>query len=109
MTWPSDRSRDGGIDEVPLGPGVAGRLFLCGKHAICGDPEAVLARVGATTVVCLNDLDELRDRFPEYEKWLATNAPARALHHPIHDFCAPPLAALTTLVDELHTRLLAGE
>jgi hypothetical protein len=34
---------DGGIHEIPLPPPAAGRLWLCGKHAIGPDPEGLLA------------------------------------------------------------------
>ena len=34
LGWLSRRQRDGGIDEIPLPAGVAGELWLCGKHAI---------------------------------------------------------------------------
>jgi len=44
---------DGGIHEIPLPPPARGRLWLCGKHAIGPDPDALMARVGADTVVCL--------------------------------------------------------
>src|SRR4051812_34978140 len=72
--WWSGRSRDGGIDEIPL-PGVPGRMWLCGKHAIGPDPEALLGRVGATSVVCLTEVAEFVDRYPAYVAWLrAANA-----------------------------------
>jgi protein-tyrosine phosphatase len=109
VAWPSERSRDGGIDEIPLPPGVSGRLFLCGKHAIGPDVDALLARVDATTAVCLNETHELDDRYPAYVAWLDTNAPARAVHHPIPDFHAPDLDDFVTLIDELYARLEQGE
>jgi len=109
VAWPSDRSRDGGIDEIPLPEHVAGRLFLCGKHAIGPDVEALLARVDATTVVCLNERYELDDRYPEFVGWLDTNAPARAVHHPIPDFHAPGLDDFVELIEVLYQRLEAGE
>jgi protein-tyrosine phosphatase len=109
VAWLSDRSRHGGVDEVPLTNAGTGRLFLCGKHAIGPDPEALLTQVGATTVVCLNEVHELRDRYPDYVEWLRRNQPQRAVHHPIPDLHAPDLAELIALVDDLHARLLAGE
>lgn len=109
MDWPRGRARDGGVDEVPVAGVGRGGLFLCGKHAVAPDPEALLARVGATTIVCLNERFELESRYPEFVEWLAANAPARAVHHPIADLSAPDLAALTALVDDLHARLVAGE
>lgn len=108
MTWPHGRSRDGGIDEIPLDD-VAGRLFLCGKHAVGPDPVAALERAGASTIVCLNDHAELLPRYPRYVEWLRHHAPARAVHHPIHDMRAPALTEFESLVEDLHGRLLAGE
>ena len=108
MAWPHGRSRDGGIDEIPLGE-VAGRLFLCGKHAVGPDPDGALERVGATTIVCLNDVAELAPRYPDYVEWLRRNAPAHAVHHPVHDMHAPALAEFAALIEDLYARLSAGE
>jgi protein-tyrosine phosphatase len=108
VTWPSERSRDGGIDEVPL-PYGPGRLFLCGKHAIGPDPEALLARVGGTAIVCLNERHELAERYPLLVEWLETHAARGALHHPIPDFHAPALEDFAALVDEVVALLEAGE
>lgn len=106
--WPDDRSRHGGVDEVPL-PHGAGRLWLCGKHYVGPDAEAAMAGVGATTIVCLNERRELADRYPAYVEWLERNRPARALWHPIPDLHAPPLEEVDGLLDELHRRLDGGE
>ena len=64
MSFGDERSRTGGIDEVPV-PGP-GRVWLCGKHFIGPDPEVALERTGAAVVVCLNERGELEDRYPEY-------------------------------------------
>ena len=109
MVWPSGRARDGGVDEIPLPEAVAGRLFLCGKHAVGPDPEALLARVGADAVVCLNETTELADRYPEFVEWLGANEGGRARHHPIHDLHAPDVGTFAALVDEVHARLDRGE
>src|SRR4051794_41371069 len=91
MAWPSERSLDGGIDEIPQrGPG---RLWLAGKHAVGPDPEALLTRVGADAIVCLNERHEIDDRYPGYVEWLVEEAPPRAHRVPIHDLHAPPLPA----------------
>jgi len=108
MAWPHGRSRDGGIDEVPL-DSTTGRLFLCGKHAVGPDPVAALERVGATTIVCLNEVSELVPRYLDYVEWLRSNAPAHAVHHPVHDMHAPALADFESLIDDLYARLNAGE
>ncbi len=106
-SWPSARSRHGGIDEIPV-PGVEGRLWLCGKHAVGPDHEAALAEVGATSIVCLTQAGELDDRFPDYLAWLRS-APANAVWHPIHDLHAPSLEATDDLVAVVVERLRAGE
>ena len=109
MAWPHGRARDGGVDEIPLDGHVAGRLFLCGKHAVGPDPEGLLERIGATTIVCLNESHELADRYPNFVQWLAANAPTRAVHHPIPDLTAPAADDLATLTEDLYARLQAGE
>ena len=109
MTWPHGRARDGGVDEIPLDGRVAGRLFLCGKHAVGPDPDALLERAGGSTIVCLNEPHELADRYPGFVGWLAANVPQRAVHHPIPDLTAPSADELATLIDELYLRLVAGE
>ena len=38
MPWPSHRSLDGGIDQIPL-PDSPGELWLCGKHVTGPDAE----------------------------------------------------------------------
>ncbi|MDQ1425767.1 MAG: hypothetical protein QOD72_3265, partial [Acidimicrobiaceae bacterium] len=96
------------IARVPL-PGYAGALWLCGKHAVGPDPLAALARVGATTIVCLNERDELDDRYPDYVEWLSVNRDGDAVWFPIHDLHAPPLAAMRPLLDDLRQRLRDGE
>ncbi|HEX4820426.1 MAG TPA: hypothetical protein VFV00_09485 [Acidimicrobiales bacterium] len=109
MAWPHGRARDGGVDEIPLDGRVQGRLFLCGKHAVGPDPDALLQRTGASTIVCLNEAHELVDRYPALVEWLRTNAPGRAVHHPIPDLTAPGADELAGLVDDLYARLTTGE
>lgn len=107
MTWLHERARHGGVDEVPLPDGVPGRLWLCGKHVIAPDPEALLTEVGATAVVCLCERGELADRYPGYVAWL--DGDSRARWRPIHDLGAPPVAEALSLIDEVHAALAAGE
>ena len=78
---------DGGVDEVSL-PRGPGRLWLCGKHHVAPDPEAALARLGASTIVCLTEPHELRERYPAYVDWLRSSTPERALWHPVPDLHA---------------------
>jgi protein-tyrosine phosphatase len=106
--WRAARRRHGGVDEIPLGD-TPGRLWLCGKHFVGPDPDAALASVGATTVVCLTERAELADRYPAYVDWLVVNAPERAVWHPIADLHAPDRPAAHSLLSELDGRLCAGE
>jgi protein-tyrosine phosphatase len=106
--WPSHRSRDGGIDAIPL-PQLEGSLWLCGKHVTGPDAEAALARVGATTIVCLNERHELEDRYPDYVAWLAAHRDERAVWFPIPDLHAPAVEQVLPLLDELRRRLERGE
>jgi protein-tyrosine phosphatase len=106
--WPGERGRNGGVDEVPV-PEGPGRLWLCGKHFVGPDVEDALRRVGATTVVCLNERDELVDRYPGYVGWLGQNQPERAVWHPVPDLHAPELDAAERLLAGLRRRLAVGE
>jgi protein-tyrosine phosphatase len=82
---------------------------LCGKHFIGPDPEAALAEIGATTAVCLSEVDELFDRYPGYVDWLRANQPARALWYPVPDLHAPGFHDAVALLAELRARLRNGE
>lgn len=106
--WLNERSRNGGLDEVPLSAST-GRLWLCGKHLVGPDPDGTLERTGASVIVCLNDIGELASRYPHYVEWLRTNAGGRALWSPIHDMHAPPAEELSVLVDMIRARLDTGE
>jgi protein-tyrosine phosphatase len=106
--WLNERSRNGSIDEVAL-PRGPGRLWLCGKHFVGPDPEQVLARTGAATIVCLNEAGELLDRYPGYVDWLTAEAPARAIWFPVPDLHAPTVEAVRPLLDEVVRRLDAGD
>jgi protein-tyrosine phosphatase len=105
--WLSERSRNGGVDQIPL-PAGRGRLWLCGKHFVGPDPDGALERVGADSVVCLCERDELEERYPAYVRWLGEQAPGRALWYPIPDLHAPTPAAAGALLEELRARLDAG-
>ena len=107
--WAEERSRHGGVDEIPLPPPVPGRLFVCGKQFIGPDPEAALAYVGATTVVCLNEEAELATRYPGYVAWLRVQPPSRVVWWPIPDLGAPKPEEALELVGQLRHRLDSGE
>ncbi len=111
------RSRDGGIDRIPLPEGVTGQLWLCGKHHIADDVEAVLERTGATTVACLTRREELSDRYPRYVEWLDVRTSIAAIGEhecaaiwfPIDDLSAPDLDVYRPFLDDLLYRLQHGE
>lgn len=93
--WRSERSRTGGVDRIPV-PDVAGELWLCGKHLVGPGVEAAIVRVGADVVLCLSEVHELADRYPDYVAWLRTDE--RAWWVPIPDLHAPGIADAETLV-----------
>ena len=77
------------IDRIPL-PSTAGALWLCGRNDVGPDPEAALRWAdGASTIVCLNHIDELAMRFPDYVEWLRANRGGRAIWFPIENYHAP--------------------
>ena len=118
-SWPLGRSRDGGLDRVPL-PTGPGQLWICGKHAIGPDVEALLARTaegdrdrgGSSSALCLTETFEIADRYPAYAAWLESNRNGRAILFPIPDLHAPELDAVIELLildghhDELQLRRL---
>lgn len=103
--WVTDRSRHGGVDELPL-PFGPGRLYLAGKHFIGPDPERALRAVGAQQVVCLCEIHEIEDRFPSYASWLRSG---RALWWPVSDLSAPTLDQAITQLSVLAQLLQEGE
>jgi protein-tyrosine phosphatase len=110
LAWMTRRQRDGGIDRVPLPDDVPGALWLCGKHAIGPDHERAIAETGAhAVVVSLVEEYELIDRYPAYVAWLREHRGHRAVWWPVPDLHAPELEPTVALIDELVTRLRAGE
>src|ERR1700728_4257075 len=108
-SWPTGRSLHGGVDEVPLPARIPGRLWLCGKRFIAPDPEAAMAEVHASAVVCLCERDELIDRYPDYVAWLEANQPDRAIWWPIPDLHAPDVESALDLLNRLRSRLEEGQ
>jgi protein-tyrosine phosphatase len=108
MHWAEERSNHGGVDEIPLSAGTPGRLWLCGKHFIGPNPEAALAYVDGTAVVCLNEPNEL-DRFPHYVEWLRSQPATRVLWWPIPDLYVPDRDAAPQLFEQLRSRLGEGQ
>lgn len=101
----SERSRNGGIDRVPV-DGAPGELWLCGKHLIGPDPEAAVDRIAADVVVCLNERHELEDRYPDYVDWLRTDA--RVLWAPVPDLGAPSVDDALVLAGTVASHLDEG-
>lgn len=113
VTAPSDQprspwNRDGGIHEIPLPAGTKGALWLCGKHAIGPDPDALIERVGADVVVCLNEHHEIAERYPGYVIWLRTQPSERVLWSPIPDLHAPGLEEFAPLLADVVGRIVDG-
>jgi hypothetical protein len=106
--WTEERSRHGGVDEIPLPADVPGRLFICGKHFVGPDPEGAVAHVGATAVVCLNAESELA-RYPAYVAWLRDQPPGKVVWWPISDLGAPEPEEALDLLEELRSRLARSE
>ena len=109
MSWPNDRSRDGGVDRVPLPDGTPGALWLCGKHWIGPDWGRSERDIGADVVVCLCHRHEIADRYPNYAGWLANPpGPLRACWVPIHDLHAPTPVVAVEIADTVIGHLSAG-
>lgn len=111
--WLTERQRDGGIDHVPLPAGVPGELRLCGKRAIANGRYAD-ADMPWTTVVCLCRRGELEGHYPGYVAWLGGEGrgdagAAGSIWWPIPDLGAEPVERTLPFVDDLVTRLRAGE
>lgn len=101
------RSTDGGVDELALSE-VAGRLWMCGKHAIGPDVEEARARAGdADVVVCLVERHELVGRYDAYLRWLDSGDPS-AMWRPIPDLHAPSVEVAAGLVTEIVKELEVG-
>lgn len=99
----------GGIHEIPVADlGATGRLWLCGKHHIGPDTQAVREACGGAHVVCLVERFELEGRYDAYLAWLEQNHGTDATWHPIPDLTAPVLEEAHELYSRLASMLLAG-
>ena len=94
----------GGIHEIPTG--VAGRMFVCGKHHIGPDVHSVLAHTDNAHVVCLVERHELEHRYDDYLAWL--DAGGDSTWFPVHDMHAPRLADAQLLFSALAGMLRDG-
>ena len=103
-----DRWRDGGLDRVPV-PGVAGELWLCGKHVVGADPDAALERIGGPgTDRVPQPAGRAGGPLPGYVDWLRRHDGTTALWFP-SDLHAPALDDLRPLLAEIGRRLAAGD
>ena len=107
IEWLRERHDDGGIDEVPLPADIAGRLWLCGRHAI-GAGRFADAAMPWSAVVCLCERHELAERYPAYVEWL-DDPTSNSTWWPIPDMYAPPVDVALPFIDRLVDRLSAGE
>ncbi|WP_051062350.1 protein-tyrosine phosphatase family protein [Ilumatobacter nonamiensis] len=99
MSWPTGRQLDGGIDRIELPSEVPGALYLCGKHVIGPDPEAVRAQLGSGAVVVSFNQPRDVERYAGYADWLRDSPDSRWF--PIPDFHAPTLDAALPMLDEV--------
>lgn len=121
MNWPSERSIDGGLDQIVV-DGVGTSIWLCGKHLVGRGAEVALARVTAdadadaiadgsaeiVTILCLCQPHEIDARYPEYVAWLTANEGARAMWRPIPDLTAPEIDQARALAGEINAKLDDG-
>jgi protein-tyrosine phosphatase len=97
------------IDRIPL-PRTSGSLWLCGRNDVGPDPEAALRWADdASTIVCLNGVEELVMRFPDYVDWLRAHQGERAIWFPIENFNAPSPRTVMPVLRMITERLEAGE
>jgi len=93
---------DGGIHEVPL-DGTVGKLWLCGKHFIGPDVEAIRTERNITYVVCLVEEHELHDRYDAYAQWHRDNAGSPSVWFPIPDLSYPSFDDALEFVEHVTT------
>lgn len=108
MPDPARLAAAGGVHEIPLPDGVAGRLWACGFSVVVHDPGAALDAVGADTLVCLLEPEEIDRRSDTFGDWLRHPAPHRAKWWPIEDHGVAPDAITGGWVADLVADLAAG-
>lgn len=97
----------GGVHAIPVAD-LPGRLVLCGLEAIGPDPAALLSRVDADSVVCLQTDVEIRRRHPAYLDWIGAPDPYEVIRLATEDHLVAEDAAVVELVGLVHTRLRRG-
>ena len=112
------RSRNGGIDRIPLPDDVPGALWLCGKHHIADDVDAVVERTGRDHRGLPHAPRGTDGALPAVRRRGSTSGqsgrPDDARHcgaiwFPIHDLSAPDLDVYRPFLDDLAWRLRHGE
>ncbi len=98
---------DGGVHRIEMRRDV-GSLWICGKHAIGPDPDALFRRIGVAPsnvdVVCLVEEHEIADRYPDYVQWLRSSP--TALWFPIHDLSSPDIDRAVDVYSTVWKRLV---
>lgn len=97
------------INQIPVPDDVPGALWLCGRNDVGPDPDAALGWAGADTIVCLNPIDELIGRYPDYVEWLREHRGGKAIWFPIENFGAPSARQVLPIVRMIVERLEAGD
>ncbi len=95
---------DGGIHRIPV-DGAVGSMFLCGKHHVGPDVDAVRSAHSIGTVVCLVEEHELRGRYDDYVAWHHANAGAHGLWYPIPDLTYPSFETSLEFVEDVANRV----
>lgn len=95
---------DGGIHEVPV-DGAVGSMYLCGKHHVAPDVEAVRAAHRIGTVVCLVEHHELHGRYDDYVTWHREHAGSHGLWYPVPDLTYPDFETALSFVEDVADRV----
>lgn len=96
------------IDRIPL-PIDSGRLWLCARRDVAGDPDAALAWAEAHAIVCLLPADELVMQTPDYLDWLRRHRGSKALWFPMSNYGAPSASLALPFLRIIEARLRAGD
>ena len=100
----SSFNTDGGLHRIPL-EATVGQLWLCGKHYIGPQFEAVRQERQIHTVVSLVEEHELVGRYDAYVAWHQNNAGNGALWFPIPDLTYPDFDEAIDFVEDVTTRV----
>jgi protein-tyrosine phosphatase len=96
------------VDVISLLGSAPGRLVAASFSDVGPDPDAALAAAGCDRLVCLVTIQEMHQRFPDMERWVAEAGP-RVLHAPIPDGGTIDDDSLAAVVRSLATDLEEGK